>query len=176
MYAVVSSLRHSHKRAQIMCVTHIHPKTKERTNEVLAKSDSAGCRTSSPFFRVDSYFDFIISNAHLSTSHKYVVQNGRSMLRTISEAVRNSVLIPSYNSVNIFVCVWNTARQLKEQFLKYSHRDVPYRMVIFHRLPTKNPSASGSFGQGGTITLSKQYRSLPLTLVAFQNLKVRAYY
>ena len=62
--------------------------------------DTAGRRDSSTFCRVDRLFDFINANAENAASHKYVVQNGRSMFRAISESVGNSVLIQSQNSFN----------------------------------------------------------------------------
>ena len=46
----------------------------------------------------DNVIHGILINAENAASHKYVVQNGRSMFRAISESVGNSVLIPSQNS------------------------------------------------------------------------------
>ena len=63
--------------------------------------DSAVHRVSSVVFRVDQYFDFIIS-AENTTLHKYTVQNGRKMFRAILEIVGSSVLIPSQNSLDNF--------------------------------------------------------------------------
>lgn len=110
---------------QIMCVhVHIHRKKKERTNKVLAKSASAGCRTS-PFFKVDPCFDFMITNADIPSSHTCIVQMAEVCLRPSQKFVRKSVLIPSYNSLNnFFLCVWNPTRQLQQQFLMYSHTEL----------------------------------------------------
>jgi hypothetical protein len=54
--------------------------------------DTAGHRESL-LFRVNQYFDFIIVDAENASLHKYVLQNGRSICRTISEIAGNSVLI-----------------------------------------------------------------------------------
>lgn len=61
------------------------------------------CSASSTLFRVDQYFDFIIVSTENATSHKYIVQNGRSIFRTTSEIVGNSVLILSQNSLSGFI-------------------------------------------------------------------------
>lgn len=50
-------------------------------------------RTSSVFFKVNSYFDFIVINAENASSHKPIVQDGRSTFWAISEIVGNSFLI-----------------------------------------------------------------------------------
>lgn len=53
--------------------------------------DSAGYRASSVFFRVYLHFDFIVFNAEDAALYKYVVQNGRSMVKAISEIGGKSV-------------------------------------------------------------------------------------
>lgn len=65
--------------------------------------DSSGYRALSVFFRVYLHFDFIIFNAEDAALHKYVVQNGRSMVKAISEIGGNSVQISSQNSFNDFI-------------------------------------------------------------------------
>jgi hypothetical protein len=52
--------------------------------------------------RVDWYFDFITVNAENLTSLRHRVQNGRSMVRGISNFAGNSVVLPSQNSSNDF--------------------------------------------------------------------------
>ena len=49
--------------------------------------DTAGCRASSRFYRVHRFFDVLNVNVENITSHKYIVQSGRSMFRAISESV-----------------------------------------------------------------------------------------
>lgn len=46
---------------------------------------TAGHKTSSTVFRADGYFDLTIINVEHASLHKYMVQNGSSMLRAISE-------------------------------------------------------------------------------------------
>lgn len=65
----------------------------------------AGHGTSSTFFRVDCYFDFITINAETITSYKSLQNDRRvkrSIVRITSEIAGNSVLIPSQNLFNIF--------------------------------------------------------------------------
>ena len=64
--------------------------------------DTAGHRESL-LFRVNQYFDFIIVSATNAASYKYIVLNGISTFRDISEFVGNSVLTPSQNSFNKFL-------------------------------------------------------------------------
>ena len=52
---------------------------------------------SSMFLYINWYFDFIIINVENDASSKYVVQNGRSLFRAISEIVGNSILIKHQN-------------------------------------------------------------------------------
>lgn len=110
------------------------------------------------------------------------------LVRIISEIVRYSVLIPSYNLLTIFLCVWKLSQQLKQQFFKENPPPTELHPMGWQCSPNKpiqNLSASSRrefmpatviIDQGGTITPSTWYRLLPLPLVSFQNLKVRFYY
>ena len=70
-------------------------------------------------FMVDQYFDSINTGVKSVALHKYIVQNGRSMFKSISEIAGNPVLILSQNSFKHFL-FWNWSQQLKLQFLKSS--------------------------------------------------------
>lgn len=73
--------------------------------------DTAGCRASSMFSRVDWYFDFIVSNSENATLHKCLVQRGRSMFKATSEIVGNFPLIWSQHSFNYFLKTLKSATQ-----------------------------------------------------------------
>lgn len=60
--------------------------------------DIWGFRTSSIFFRIHQYFDFIIINAMNAISFKHTLQDGRRMFSNISDTIENNVLTWSQNS------------------------------------------------------------------------------
>lgn len=61
-------------------------------------------RASLAVFKINQYFDFffLVVSAEKAAPHKYVVQNGKSTFRTISEINRNSNPIPSQIYLIIF--------------------------------------------------------------------------
>lgn len=66
-------------------------------------SNTAKRRACSMLLRVDVYFDFIIISAENTSSHKYILQIDRYMLRVILEIVGNFCLNPKPKFIIIFL-------------------------------------------------------------------------
>lgn len=72
-------------------------------------------------FSVYLHFNFIIFSAEDTALHKYVVQNGRCMVKAISETGGNSVQISSQNSFNDFVFLMQLKSATQTADFKIKH-------------------------------------------------------